>query len=117
MVSSISVFIFSSLILFVIGFLSGYFTLRFQYKHVNSTIATRELPRQNDQTQDEPVYEAIEHQNVKLEENAAYIAASLNDQQELEMEENLAYIPVQQGDEDRKLELRANIAYEPVHAK
>ena len=119
MVSSISVFIFASLLLFIIGFLSGYFTLRFQYKHADSTIATRELPQQNDQTQDQPVYEGIpgvEHQNVELKENAAYSAAHLSNQQELEMGENLAYIPVQQGDGDQEVELRANVAYEPVHA-
>ena len=86
LVSSISVFIFASLLLFIIGFLSGYFTPRFRCKHANSTIGTCELPQQDDQTQDQQVYKgipAVEHQNVELEENAAYSAARSNDQHEL----------------------------------
>ena len=115
-VSSISAAIFTSLLFFIGGFLSGYFALRFRYKHViKSTVSTSEQPahdRPNGQTQDHPLYEAIpgvEPRSLKLEDNAAY-------QEDLQMGENLAYIPVQsQSDEHQKLELRANIAYESVH--
>ena len=108
-VSSIAVAILTSLLFFTVGFLSGYFTLRFRYKRTSSTIATFEQPDgQPDQghTQDQPLYEAIpgvENQNIELEENAAYSATSAvhsNDQQELEMGENVAYISVQQGDDE-----------------
>lgn len=113
MVSSITVFIFSSLLFFIFGFLGGYFTFRFRYKHASSTIYKQPQPTDG-QTQDQPLYEAIpglEHQALELEENAA----CSNNQQELKMGENLAYIPIQLGDEDQKLELKANIAYESVH--
>ena len=109
-VSSIVVAILTSLLFFTVGFLSGYFTLRFRYKHTSSTIAaTYEQPDgQPDQghTQDQPLYEAIpgvENQNIELEENAAYSATNAvrsNDHQELEMGENVAYISVQQGDDE-----------------
>ena len=114
-VSSIVVFIFASLLFFTIGFLSGYFTLRFRYKHASWT--TNE--QSDGQARDQPLYEVIpgvESQNLQLQENAAYSATHLNDQQGLQMMENLAYTQVQLSDKDYNLELRANIAYEPVLA-
>ena len=86
------------MLFFIVGFLSGYFTLRFRYKHTSSTIATNDQP--DDQTQDQPLYEAIpgvEDQNIKLEENAGYSTSAVhsNDHQELEMGENVAYISIQ----------------------
>ena len=109
-VSSIAVFIFASLLSFIIGFLSGYFTLRFRYKHASSA-----ANQQSDgQARDQPLYEAIpgvECQNLELEENTAYSAANSNDQQGLQMAINLAYTQVQLGDEDQNLKLTSNIAY------
>ena len=108
-VSSIAVFIFTSLLFFILGFLSSYFTLKFR---ASSTIATYEQPQRDGQTQDQSLYEAIpavEHQDVELKENAAYSAVHLSDQQKLVMGENLAYIPVQQGDEDQVLELELSL--------
>ena len=109
-VSSITVAILTSVLFFTVGFLSGYFTLRFRYKHTctRSNVATYEQPNgQPDQghTQDQPLYEAIpgvEDQNIELEENAAYSAGAVhsNDHQELEMGENIAYISVQRDDDE-----------------
>ena len=104
-VSSIAVAILTSVLFFTVGFLSGYFTLRFRYKHTSSTTATYEQPDgQPDQghTQDQPLYEAIPGVENQLEKNAAYSASAsavhlINDHQELEMGENVAYISVQQG--------------------
>ena len=89
--SSIAVAILTAMLFFTVGFLSGYFTLRFRYKHTTYTIATYEQPDgQLDQghTQDQPVYETIpgvENQNIELEENAAYSASPVhsNDHQKL----------------------------------
>ena len=71
LVSSIAASIFTSLLFFILGFLSGYFTLKFR---ASSTIATYAQPQPVGQTQDQSLYEAIpgeEHQNLELEENAA----------------------------------------------
>jgi hypothetical protein len=107
-VSSITVAILTSVLFFAVGFLSGYFTLRFRYKHTSSTIATVTYeqsdgqPDDQDQTQSQPLYEAIpgvEIQSIKLEENAAYSTSAVH-LQELEMRENLAYVSVQRGDDE-----------------
>ena len=125
MVSSITVFILISLLFFIIGFLSGYFTLRFRYKHVDST--TLEHVKPNSHVHDQPLdlCEAIpgaEHQlededkNINLaavEEDRAYGPAQLKDKREFDTSDNSVHDSVQQ--EDPKLELiRANIIYVPV---
>jgi hypothetical protein len=108
--SSIAVAILTSVLFFAVGFLSGYFTLRFRYKRTSSTIAIvtydHEQPdgQPDDQghTQDQPLYEAIpgvENQNIKLEENAAYSTSAVH-LQDLEMRENLAYVSVQRCDDE-----------------
>ena len=130
MVSSITVFILTSLLFFIIGFLSGYFTLRFRYKHVNT--ATFEQPQANILDHDQPLdlcedIPGVEHQledkdkNIiinlaAVEEDRGYGPAQLKDQRGLEMSENFAHNSVQQEEQpDPELELiRTNIVYVPV---
>ena len=129
MVSSITVFIFSSLLFFIIGFLSGFFTLRFRYKHAKHSYFFFE-PQANVLDHDQPLdlCEAVlgaDHQLededkiinlASVEEDRAYGPVQLKDQREFDTSDDSVHDSVQREETpDPELELiRTNIVYVPV---